>query len=74
MVNLHVGSMSRSGLTGSWLKVMRGCVNGLDQGVERMGDVVGIGPLFSAVRNVGPEGGRLGGDSELVARNPLDFM
>jgi uncharacterized membrane protein len=50
------GEMSRSGLMWSWLKVMRGCVKGVRPGVGRMGEVVGMKPLSSAVSSVGLEG------------------
>ena len=56
MVNVPVGSMSRSGLMGLWLNVIRGCDNGGGPGSGRMGVVEGTKPELKAVRAVGPEG------------------
>ena len=44
MANLPVGSMSRSGLMGSWLNVIRGCDHGGGPGSGRMGAVEGTKP------------------------------
>jgi hypothetical protein len=56
MVNVPVGSMSRSGLLGSWLNVMRGCVHGAGPRSGRMGVVVETKPELKALRAVGPKG------------------
>ena len=56
MANLPVGSMSRSGLMGVWLNVIRRCVQGGGPGSGRMGVVEGTKPELNAVRAVGPEG------------------
>jgi hypothetical protein len=56
MVNLQVGSMSRFGLMGSWLKEMRACVRGVGVGSSKIGNVIGTKPTLKAVRAVGPEG------------------
>jgi hypothetical protein len=42
MVNFPLGSMLRSGMMGSWLKVMRECVHGVGLGVGRMEEVAGV--------------------------------
>ena len=49
MANLRVGSMSRSGLMGSWLNVIRGCDQGGGPGSGRMGVVEGTKPELNAV-------------------------
>jgi hypothetical protein len=56
MVNVPVGSMSRSGLMGSWLKEMRGCVHGVGPGSGRMSGVAGTKPEMKALRAEGREG------------------
>ena len=56
MVNVPVGSMSRSGLMGSWLDVIRGCVHGVGLGSGRMGVAEGTNLELNAVRVVGLEG------------------
>jgi hypothetical protein len=53
-VNVPVGSMPRSGLIGSWLNVMRGCVHGVGHGFGKTGVVVRTKPELKAVRAVGP--------------------
>jgi hypothetical protein len=53
MVNMPVGSMTRSGLMGSWLNVIRGCVRGVCLGSCKMGVVEGTNPELNAV---GPKG------------------
>jgi hypothetical protein len=54
MVNLPVGSMSRSRLIRSRLNVMRGCVNGVGPGSGKVGVVVGTKPELKAAREVRP--------------------
>jgi hypothetical protein len=56
MVNVPVGSMSRSGLMGSWLNVIRGCVHGVDPRSGKVDGVEGTNPELNAVRAVGPGG------------------
>jgi hypothetical protein len=59
MVNLPMGSMSRSGWIGSWLNVIRGCVHGGGPCSGRMGVVEGTEPELNAVSNRGGAGGSL---------------
>jgi hypothetical protein len=73
MVNMPVGSMSRSWLMGSWLNVMRGCVHGVGNGSGKMGVMVGAKPELKAIRAVGLEG-VTDGVVELEAKVPLDFV
>jgi hypothetical protein len=56
IMNVPVGSMSRSRLMGSWLNVIKGWVHGERHGSGRMGFVEGTNPELNAVRAVGPEG------------------
>jgi hypothetical protein len=56
MVNVPVVSISRSGLMGSWLNVIKGCVHRVGPGSGRMGVVEGTNPELNVVRAVGPAG------------------
>jgi hypothetical protein len=71
--------MSRFGLMGSWLNVMRGCVHGVCPRSGKMGVVIGTKPELNAVIEAGIErGGAIGGVTdgvmELEARVPLGFV
>jgi hypothetical protein len=54
MVNVQVGSMSRSGLMRSWLNMIWECVHGVEPWSGRLGIVEGANPELNGVRAVGP--------------------